>query len=140
MRHRILDVSAGVLICQILGYGAVWFLSLHRRCYERRDKSENPGRPAIFLGYAKNLVGYRSLEMRSRAIRELRTVRFIKDWTVERMSVETLILHRYRRGIFANPAKIPYVRVGNCVGPSIVISLDLPADMEHVDQRRCSND
>ena len=36
--------------------------------------------------------------------------------------------------------KDPICRVGNCVGPSTGISLDLPADMEHFDKRRCRND
>ena len=71
---------------------------------------------------------------------ELRAVTFVMDRTAALIYVETLTLHQYRCGKFANPANIPYVRVEHFAGPSAVISLDLPADMEHFDKRRCMND
>ncbi|EGZ26167.1 hypothetical protein PHYSODRAFT_377681, partial [Phytophthora sojae] len=76
-----------------------------------RTKLENPGKPCIFLGYAKNSISYRELDLRSGNIQELRTVEFAEDWTVERSYVEKLLLNRFSRGKYKLPSKLPYVRL-----------------------------
>ena len=59
-----------------------------------KTKLENPGKPAIFVGYAKVSISYRILDARSRAIEELITVEFVELWTIESQYIEKLLLNR----------------------------------------------
>ncbi|OWY97668.1 Integrase, catalytic core protein, partial [Phytophthora megakarya] len=65
----------------------------------RKSKLENPGKPGIFLGYEKNSISYRVMDLKSGKVQELRTVEFAEDWTVERSYVKILLLHRYAKAL-----------------------------------------
>ncbi|OWZ09309.1 DNA binding protein [Phytophthora megakarya] len=75
----------------------------------RKSKPENPGKLGIFLGYAKNSICYRVMDLKSGKVRELRTVEFAEDWTVERSYVKILLLNRYAKGKNKLPSQIPFV-------------------------------
>ncbi|GMF18573.1 unnamed protein product [Phytophthora fragariaefolia] len=106
----------------------------------RQNKLENPGKPYIFLVYAKRFISYRLLDLRTGDIKELRTVEFAEDWTVDRSYVEKLLLNRYLRGKYRLPAKIPYVRLDKLISPSPTTTLGLQNDDEHRNKRHCSQD
>lgn len=88
----------------------------------RKNKLENPGQPCLFLGYGKESMSYRVLDLKTGKVKELRTVEFAEDWTVEHDYVEQLLLNRYKRGKNKLPSRIPYVRLEDLTSPSPVRS------------------
>ncbi|GMF52861.1 unnamed protein product [Phytophthora fragariaefolia] len=90
--------------------------------------------------YAKRSISYRLLDLRTGDIKELRTVEFAEDWTVDRSYVEKLLLNRYLRGKYRLPAKIPYVRLDKLTSPSPTTTLGSQNDDEHRNKRHCSQD
>ncbi|KAE9002116.1 hypothetical protein PR003_g18342 [Phytophthora rubi] len=106
----------------------------------RKRKLENPGKPCIFLGYAKNSISYRVLDLRSGNIQEIRTVEFAENWTVERSYVEKLLLNRFSRGKYKLPSKIPYVRLNDLTAPSASMSFGVTSEDEPSGKRHCSED
>ncbi|GMF40644.1 unnamed protein product [Phytophthora fragariaefolia] len=73
-------------------------------------------------------------------IKELKTVEFAEDWTVDRSYVEKLLLNRYLRGKYRLPAKIPYVRLDKLTSPGPTTTLGSQTDDEHRNKRHCSQD
>ncbi|GMF47685.1 unnamed protein product [Phytophthora fragariaefolia] len=90
--------------------------------------------------YAKRSISYRLLDLRTGDIKELRTVQFAEDWTVDRSYVEKLLLNRYLRGKYILPANIPYVRLDKLTSPSPTTTLGSQNDDEHRNKRHCSQD
>ncbi|POM59192.1 LOW QUALITY PROTEIN: polyprotein [Phytophthora palmivora] len=72
------------------------------------NKLENPGKPYIFVGYGKNSLSYRVLDLKTGITKKLRTVEFAEDWTVEYSYVKQLVLNRYKRGNYKVPSQILY--------------------------------
>ncbi|KAE9014860.1 hypothetical protein PR002_g14108 [Phytophthora rubi] len=77
----------------------------------RKSKLENPGKPGLFVGYAKHSESYRILNLITGNIVEVRSVEFEEDWTVEASYAVKLLSNRYGRGRHVLPPIIPYVRL-----------------------------
>ncbi|KAG3131505.1 hypothetical protein PI126_g20022 [Phytophthora idaei] len=77
----------------------------------RTNKLENPGKPGLFMGYAKHSESYRILNLTNGNINEVRSVEFQEDWTVERSYVGHLLSNRHGKGRYVLPAIIPYVHL-----------------------------
>ncbi|GMF44882.1 unnamed protein product [Phytophthora fragariaefolia] len=77
----------------------------------RKSKLENPGKPGLFVGYAKHSESIRILNLLTGKINEVRSVEFEEEWTVEASYVEKLLSNRYGKGRHELPTIIPYVRL-----------------------------
>ncbi|OWZ00879.1 DNA binding protein [Phytophthora megakarya] len=112
----------------------------------RKSKLENPDKPGIFLGYAQNSISYRVMDLKSGKVRELRTVEFAEDWTVERSYVKILLLNCYAKGKNKLPSQIPFVRLDGWRSSSTerlpdaqLPDVDGRAEI-HRDKRHCTED
>lgn len=110
----------------------------------RKNKLENPGQPCLFLGYGKESKSYRVLDLKTGKIKELRTVEFAENWTVEHDYVEKLLLNQYKRAKHKLPSRIPFVRLSDLTSPSPARRpLGEPEhdkSDEHRDTRHCNDD
>ncbi|KAE9258733.1 hypothetical protein PF008_g33540 [Phytophthora fragariae] len=77
----------------------------------RKSKLENPGKPGLFVGYAKHSESFRILNLLTGKINEVRSVEFEEEWTVESSYVGKLPSNRYGKGRHVLPTIIPYVRL-----------------------------
>ncbi|KAE8960665.1 hypothetical protein PR002_g30139 [Phytophthora rubi] len=77
----------------------------------RKSKLENPGKPGLFVGYAKHSESFRILNLLTGKINEVRSVEVEEEWTVESSHVEKLLSNRYGKGRHVLSTIIPYVRL-----------------------------
>ncbi|GMF28765.1 unnamed protein product [Phytophthora fragariaefolia] len=73
----------------------------------RKSKLENPGKPGLFVGYAKHSESFRILNLLTGKTNEVRSVEFEEEWTVEASYVEKLLSNRYGKGRHELPTVIP---------------------------------
>ncbi|GMF24868.1 unnamed protein product [Phytophthora fragariaefolia] len=64
----------------------------------RKSELENPGKPGLFVGYAKHSESFRILNLLSGKLNEVRSLEFEEEWTVEASYVEKLLSNRYGNG------------------------------------------
>ncbi|KAE8955805.1 hypothetical protein PR001_g31959 [Phytophthora rubi] len=77
----------------------------------RKSKLENPGKPGLFVGYAKHSESFRILNLLTGKINEVRSVEVEEEWTVESSHVEKLLSNRYGKGRHVLPMIIPLIVV-----------------------------
>ncbi|KAE8909624.1 hypothetical protein PF005_g14418 [Phytophthora fragariae] len=66
-------------------------------------------KPAIFLGYAEELIGYRLMDLTTGALIECRSVTWREDLTVDADYLEKLVARRYYGKVVDLPKNLPYV-------------------------------
>ncbi|OWZ16541.1 LOW QUALITY PROTEIN: Retrovirus-related Gag-pol Polyprotein [Phytophthora megakarya] len=77
-----------------------------------QNKLENPGKPGLFMGFAKHSDSYRVHNLLNGHIDEVRSMEFEEDWTVEQSYVNRLLINRYGKGRSSLlPTVIPYIRL-----------------------------
>ncbi|GMF31986.1 unnamed protein product [Phytophthora fragariaefolia] len=105
---------------------------------------KNPGQPGLFLEYGKESMSYRVLDLKTGKVKELRTVEFAENWTVEYSYVEKLLLNRYKGSKYQLLSRIPFVGLDDLTSPSPTRRpLGDPERYhsdEHRDKRHCSED
>ncbi|EGZ10812.1 hypothetical protein PHYSODRAFT_405339, partial [Phytophthora sojae] len=77
------------------GGGTPYFRRFGDRPDLRKSKLENPGKPGLFMGYAKHSECYRGLSLVTGNLQEVRSVEFQEGWTVGRSYVERVLKNRY---------------------------------------------
>ncbi|KAE9337597.1 hypothetical protein PF008_g12458 [Phytophthora fragariae] len=76
---------------------------------KQRNKLEMRAKPAIFLGYAEELIGYRLMDLTTGALIECRSVTWREDLTVDADYLEKLVARRYYGKVVDLPKNLPYV-------------------------------
>jgi hypothetical protein len=62
---------------------------------KQRNRLEMRAKPAIFLGYAAELIGYRLMDLMTGSLLECRSVTWREDLTVDGDYLENLVARRY---------------------------------------------
>ncbi|GMF23407.1 unnamed protein product [Phytophthora fragariaefolia] len=97
-------------VSKLRTWGCVVFVFTPKKL--RKNKLENPGKPGIFMGFAKHSESFRVLSLLTGNVQEVRSVEFHEEWTVDRNYVDLLLANRYGKARARDlPAVIPFVRL-----------------------------
>ncbi|KAE8903564.1 hypothetical protein PF005_g12945 [Phytophthora fragariae] len=126
-------------VSKLRTWGCVVFVFTPKKV--RKNKLENPGKPGLFVGFAKHSESFRVLNLLTGNIQEVRLVEFHEEWTVDRSYVDHLLANRYgkvRARKYTLPTVIPFVRLpvsGVMNGDNAMASDEHPSK-----RRRCDGD